>query len=267
MGTKPVAVLSAGFIFAFMFYHLNGYCQEPVGGSSPGSEGPPAASQPPAAATESTLEQCQDGLDNDGDAYIDCKDQDCWIFVACQGADKPSSAQPAVPPAPPAAAAPDEGGRVDFVSDKPGVSVRKVVAEGFYSMGTASGYAMMTTGECLTPCSFHIQKGTAQKFIIGRGFGGRALRVDASDLLLTYKVRKNYPALFFTGIIGVSTGPVLILLAVLLSTFETRNIDTGKDEPLVGTGAAIGMGVAGGALLVYGIMGLAFGIARVRKVD
>lgn len=35
-------------------------------------------------ATENTSAACRDGSDNDGDAHIDCDDQDCWEFVFCE---------------------------------------------------------------------------------------------------------------------------------------------------------------------------------------
>jgi hypothetical protein len=33
---------------------------------------------------ENTAAACQDGLDNDGDTFVHCKDQDCSLFVFCQ---------------------------------------------------------------------------------------------------------------------------------------------------------------------------------------
>lgn len=33
---------------------------------------------------ENTSAACRDGSDNDGDAHIDCDDQDCWEFVFCE---------------------------------------------------------------------------------------------------------------------------------------------------------------------------------------
>jgi surface antigen len=35
------------------------------------------------AAVESTLAACTDGVDNDGDGFTDCGDQDCLVFAAC----------------------------------------------------------------------------------------------------------------------------------------------------------------------------------------
>ena len=32
---------------------------------------------------ENYLDVCQDSVDNDGDSYTDCRDQDCWIFDVC----------------------------------------------------------------------------------------------------------------------------------------------------------------------------------------
>ncbi|MGC4115036.1 MAG: hypothetical protein QM765_10580 [Myxococcales bacterium] len=40
-----------------------------------------------AASPEDTLARCQNSIDDDGDGYTDCADQDCWIFVACLQAD------------------------------------------------------------------------------------------------------------------------------------------------------------------------------------
>lgn len=37
----------------------------------------------PLLSLENTLDSCRDGLDNDQDKYIDCEDQDCWIFAIC----------------------------------------------------------------------------------------------------------------------------------------------------------------------------------------
>ncbi len=34
---------------------------------------------------ESSLEACQDKVDNDNDTYIDCDDQDCWALDICEG--------------------------------------------------------------------------------------------------------------------------------------------------------------------------------------
>ncbi len=36
---------------------------------------------------EITATQCQDGLDNDRDGYIDCDDLDCQGYVFCSGGD------------------------------------------------------------------------------------------------------------------------------------------------------------------------------------
>jgi hypothetical protein len=51
------------------------------------------AQAPPAAGAESTPEACADGVDNDGDGYVDCADQDCARFPQCGG--------PGAPPPPP----------------------------------------------------------------------------------------------------------------------------------------------------------------------
>lgn len=32
---------------------------------------------------EATVAACQDGIDNDGDSWVDCDDQDCLVFVVC----------------------------------------------------------------------------------------------------------------------------------------------------------------------------------------
>ncbi|HCP47310.1 MAG TPA: hypothetical protein DIU15_14810, partial [Deltaproteobacteria bacterium] len=32
-------------------------------------------------------EVCDDALDNDGDGYLDCDDQDCWSVSVCDGND------------------------------------------------------------------------------------------------------------------------------------------------------------------------------------
>ena len=34
-------------------------------------------------ALENTFKLCQDGEDNDSDNYVDCQDQDCWLFAIC----------------------------------------------------------------------------------------------------------------------------------------------------------------------------------------
>ena len=41
---------------------------------------------------ENTLAACSDGVDNDGDAYVDCDDQDCSIFAVCAGGDADADA-------------------------------------------------------------------------------------------------------------------------------------------------------------------------------
>jgi len=38
-----------------------------------------------AVQTENTPVACKDGIDNDGDTFIDCSDQDCSFFVFCSG--------------------------------------------------------------------------------------------------------------------------------------------------------------------------------------
>lgn len=43
-----------------------------------GSDGGPST-----ASTEASLAACQDGIDNDGDGWTDCDDQDCEIFAVC----------------------------------------------------------------------------------------------------------------------------------------------------------------------------------------
>lgn len=53
------------------------------GDAAPGDGGGP--DQGP--AVEDTKQLCQDGKDNDGDKFIDCKDQDCWAFAFCQNND------------------------------------------------------------------------------------------------------------------------------------------------------------------------------------
>jgi hypothetical protein len=47
---------------------------------------------------ENTADACQDGVDNDGDTFTDCKDQDCSFFVFCHQSQEQQPAQP--PPAP-----------------------------------------------------------------------------------------------------------------------------------------------------------------------
>ena len=37
----------------------------------------------PAAPAENTIGACSDGIDNDGDGWIDCDDQDCLVFAMC----------------------------------------------------------------------------------------------------------------------------------------------------------------------------------------
>jgi hypothetical protein len=36
-----------------------------------------------AAEPENMLGSCKDGIDNDGDGFLDCADQDCGIFAMC----------------------------------------------------------------------------------------------------------------------------------------------------------------------------------------
>jgi hypothetical protein len=51
-----------------------------------------AQDSPPATAPENTLDACQDRLDNDGDGYVDCEDQDCHIFSMCLEKSEPAQA-------------------------------------------------------------------------------------------------------------------------------------------------------------------------------
>ena len=37
------------------------------------------------AVPENTAAACQDRIDNDGDGYVDCRDQDCGAIVTCAG--------------------------------------------------------------------------------------------------------------------------------------------------------------------------------------
>jgi hypothetical protein len=68
--------------------------------------GPAVAPAPaiPAPKKESTLVECKDGIDNDGDGYPDCADQDCTIFTFCASgggaAPGPVVARPAKEPRP-----------------------------------------------------------------------------------------------------------------------------------------------------------------------
>lgn len=39
----------------------------------------------PTGQPENTAAACQDRVDNDGDGYIDCQDQDCGMIVTCSG--------------------------------------------------------------------------------------------------------------------------------------------------------------------------------------
>jgi hypothetical protein len=57
------------------------------------------APPPPAATMENSPETCSDGVDNDGDGYVDCADQDCARFPQCGGTGAP-------PPPPPPIVAP-----------------------------------------------------------------------------------------------------------------------------------------------------------------
>ncbi|MFO8073982.1 MAG: hypothetical protein R6V85_19135 [Polyangia bacterium] len=60
------------------------------------AEAEPDAADPP--QLERSYEACRDSVDNDGDGYVDCDDQDCEIYAAC--------ARAAAPPPPPKNQAP-----------------------------------------------------------------------------------------------------------------------------------------------------------------
>lgn len=45
-----------------------------------------AAQTPAAVSAENTLAACTDTVDNDGDRFVDCADQDCIIFATCASA-------------------------------------------------------------------------------------------------------------------------------------------------------------------------------------
>jgi hypothetical protein len=69
---------------------------------SPGEEGPAASEREQDAepqGLERSYEACSDSVDNDGDGYVDCDDQDCEIYAAC--------ARASAPP-PPRASSPDD---------------------------------------------------------------------------------------------------------------------------------------------------------------
>jgi hypothetical protein len=55
--------------------------------------------KPSEPVSETTLDLCQDGVDNDNDSHIDCSDQDCEIYAMCvaDSKDEPAAAAPAGP--------------------------------------------------------------------------------------------------------------------------------------------------------------------------
>jgi hypothetical protein len=61
-----------------------------------------AEPEPSPPAQESTVQDCTDGQDNDGDGHVDCDDQDCEIFAVCVKAAPPEpEKEPAKEEAPP----------------------------------------------------------------------------------------------------------------------------------------------------------------------
>jgi hypothetical protein len=79
---------------------------------------PEAVHTSPAAGPENTLEACRDGLDNDLDGFVDCADQDCWIYAMCIPPAEPPA--PAVAPPPPVLAPPPPAHYVAMVPVAPG---------------------------------------------------------------------------------------------------------------------------------------------------
>ena len=59
------------------------------------SEAEAAAETPADIESENTVEACQDKVDNDGDAHIDCDDQDCEVFALCVKGSAEESAEAA----------------------------------------------------------------------------------------------------------------------------------------------------------------------------
>lgn len=68
----------------------------------------PALAQIQVVTPENTPELCTDGVDNDGDGYTDCADQDCQRFPQCAPQAPPPQAQPVQPQAYPQQAYPQQ---------------------------------------------------------------------------------------------------------------------------------------------------------------
>ncbi len=66
-------ILYPGTYYVF----LDGYTIDPQGGAN---EGPFVLN---VQIIENPPEECQDGIDNDGDIYVDCADSDCWATAPC----------------------------------------------------------------------------------------------------------------------------------------------------------------------------------------
>jgi hypothetical protein len=68
-----------------------------------GTDGPLNADGGQAKIPENTAAKCQDGLDNDGDGLVDCRDPDCAALTFCPDAGIPkdgradSDALPTIP--------------------------------------------------------------------------------------------------------------------------------------------------------------------------
>jgi hypothetical protein len=66
----------------------------------------PAFAQAKPQQPENTPQACSDGVDNDGDGWVDCADQDCQRLPQCQPQAQPNQAPNPPPPAPPNPAPP-----------------------------------------------------------------------------------------------------------------------------------------------------------------
>jgi hypothetical protein len=77
-GSQWAALLVFNILYPGTYYvFLDGYAVDPEGGAN---EGPFVLN---VEITENPPEICTDGIDNDGDIYVDCADPDCTFVVPC----------------------------------------------------------------------------------------------------------------------------------------------------------------------------------------
>ena len=129
----------------------------------------------------------------------------------------------------------------------------------------------MTTykGERQTPCTFQVKRGLVHKFMVGEGLGTKKIKVNAVNEIQTWEVVKNRQWATWLGIIGLCTGPALVLIGGLLAGVEHKDYTDGDWEysTALSWNQATPMIVVGGVLTILGIAGMAGGWAKARKKE